>query len=31
MATFATAKLIKISTPFRKEGILWREFNNVPS
>jgi hypothetical protein len=26
MATFPTAKLIKISTPFRKEGILWREF-----
>jgi hypothetical protein len=25
MATFATGKLIKISTPFRKEGILWRE------
>ena len=27
MATFPTAKLIKISTPFRKEGILWREFH----
>ena len=26
MATFPTAKLIKISTPFRKEGILWREY-----
>jgi hypothetical protein len=26
MATFPTAKLIKISTPYRKEGILWREF-----
>jgi hypothetical protein len=26
MATFLTAKLIKISTPYRKEGILWREF-----
>ena len=26
MATFPTAKLIKISTPYRKEGVLWREF-----
>jgi hypothetical protein len=26
MATFPTSKLIKISTPFRKEGVLWREF-----
>jgi hypothetical protein len=26
MATFPNAKLIKISTPFRKEGILWRDF-----
>jgi phage terminase large subunit-like protein len=26
MAAFPTAKLIKISTPYRKEGILWREF-----
>jgi phage terminase large subunit-like protein len=26
MATFSTAKLIKISTPYRKEGTLWREF-----
>ncbi len=26
MATFPKAKLIKISTPYRKEGILWREF-----
>ncbi len=26
MATFPMAKLIKISTPFRKDGILWREF-----
>ena len=26
MSTFPTAKLIKISTPYRKEGILWREF-----
>lgn len=26
MATFPTSKLIKISTPYRKEGILWREF-----
>ena len=26
MATFPTAKLLKISTPYRKEGTLWREF-----
>src|SRR5712692_3808816 len=26
MATFPTSKLIKISTPYRKDGILWREF-----
>jgi hypothetical protein len=26
MATFRNAKLIKISTPFRKEGILWNDF-----
>jgi hypothetical protein len=26
MATFPTAKLIKISTPYRKDGVLWREF-----
>ena len=26
MATFSTAKMIKISTPYRKEGVLWREF-----
>jgi hypothetical protein len=26
MSTFSTAKLIKISTPYRKEGILWHEF-----
>ena len=26
MATFVTSKLIKISTPFRKAGLLWREF-----
>jgi hypothetical protein len=26
MATFPTAKMIKISTPYRKEGILWRDF-----
>jgi hypothetical protein len=26
MATFPRAKLIKISTPYRKEGILWREY-----
>jgi hypothetical protein len=26
MATFPNAKLIKISTPYRKEGILWQEF-----
>jgi hypothetical protein len=26
MATFPDAKLIKISTPYRKEGILWNDF-----
>ena len=26
MATFPNAKLIKISTPYRKEGILWNDF-----
>src|ERR1700686_3208003 len=26
MATFITAKMVKISTPYRKEGVLWREF-----
>jgi hypothetical protein len=26
MVTVSNAKLIKISTPFRQEGILWREF-----
>lgn len=26
MATVRNSKLIKISTPFRKEGMLWREF-----
>lgn len=26
MATVAKAKLLKISTPFRKEGILWSEY-----
>ena len=26
MAIFPTSKLIKISAPYRKEGILWREF-----
>jgi hypothetical protein len=26
MATVRNSKLIKISTPYRKEGILWREF-----
>jgi len=26
MATFQTSKLIKTSTPHRKEGVLWREF-----
>jgi len=26
MATFPTAKLVKISTPYRKEGLLWQEF-----
>jgi hypothetical protein len=26
MATFPLSKLIKISTPYAKEGILWREF-----
>ncbi len=26
MATVARAKLIKISTPFRKEGLLWTEY-----
>jgi len=26
MSTFPNAKLIKISTPFRKEGVLWREY-----
>jgi phage terminase large subunit-like protein len=26
MVTFSTSKLIKISTPYRKEGVLWREF-----
>jgi hypothetical protein len=26
MATYSTSKLIKISTPHRKEGVLWREF-----
>ena len=27
MATFAIHKLIKISTPYRKEGVLWRDYN----
>ena len=26
LATSQTAKLIKISTPYRKEGVLWREY-----
>src|SRR3984893_1440706 len=26
MATFLNAKMVKISTPYRKEGVLWREF-----
>jgi hypothetical protein len=26
MATVRNSKLIKISTPYRKEGLLWREF-----
>ncbi len=26
MATFASHKLIKISTPYRKEGVLWRDY-----
>jgi hypothetical protein len=26
MATFANHKLIKISTPYRKEGVLWRDY-----
>jgi hypothetical protein len=26
MATFAEHKLIKISTPYRKDGVLWRDF-----
>ncbi len=27
MATFATHRLIKISTPYRKDGVLWRDFH----
>ena len=27
MATFPNHKLIKISTPHRKEGVLWRDYN----
>jgi phage terminase large subunit-like protein len=26
MATYSTSKLIKTSTPHRKDGVLWREF-----
>jgi hypothetical protein len=26
MATFTNHKLIKISTPYRKEGVLWRDY-----
>jgi hypothetical protein len=26
MATLSNTKLVKISTPFRKDGIIWREF-----
>jgi len=26
MATVRNSKLVKISTPFRKDGVLWREF-----
>jgi hypothetical protein len=26
MATFTSHKLIKISTPYRKEGVLWRDY-----
>ena len=26
MATVHNAKIVKVSTPYRKEGILWREF-----
>lgn len=26
MATLSRTKIVKVSTPFRKEGILWREF-----
>jgi Phage Terminase len=26
MATVRNSKLVKISTPYRKEGVLWREF-----
>ncbi len=31
MATFPNAKLIKISTPYRKEGILYRDFQERES
>jgi hypothetical protein len=31
MATFPNAKMIKISTPYRKEGILWRDFQERES
>ncbi len=30
MATVRNGKLVKISTPYRKEGVLWREFQQRP-